>query len=87
MNSGKALKIIGKNLLAFLGGAILGIASSIFLFFPRGLERISESGQPLAAIALIPLFLIIYGLLGAVIGGLAGVVIYNAVKLIFKKKS
>ncbi len=38
------------------------------------------------AIVLTPVFLIIYGVLGIIIGGFGSIIIYNIVKLMFKKK-
>lgn len=79
---GKILKIIGKNVLAFLGGAVLGIIAVIVFFLPKALERVDS----LAVIALVPVFLIIYGIIGIIVGGLLGVVIYNTLKFIRRRK-
>lgn len=86
MNLAKTFKVIGKNILAFLGGAVLGVASVIFFFLPRSLEKIAAGKEPLAAIALVPVFLIIYGLLGIVIGGFGAIIIYNIIKLSLKRR-
>ena len=82
---GKILKTIGKNILAFFGGAVLGVASVVFFILPRGLEKIAAGKEPLAAIALVPVLLIIYGLLGVIIGGFGGIIAYNAIKLILRR--
>ena len=86
MFMGKIFKIIGKNVLAFLSGAVLGIITVIVLILPGTVGKMAGGKEGLAIIALIPVFLIIYGGLGIIIGGFSGVVIYNITKLILRRK-
>ena len=86
MSIGKVLKIMGKNILAFISGAVLGIITVIVLFFPRAIEKMAGGKEGLAVIALAPVFLIIYGGIGIITGGFSGIVIYNIVKLILRRK-
>lgn len=91
MSIAKILKIIGKNITAFLIGAAIGLAVVIKFILPWALKEAlagKASGAALAgAIALPPVFLIIYGALGIIIGGFGAVVIYNLAKLILKRRS
>ena len=90
MSIAKILKIIGKNLLAFLIGAAVGVAVVIRFILPYTLEKAlagKDFGAVLAgAIALPVVFLIIYGALGIIIGGFGAVIIYNIARLIFKRR-
>ncbi|MDO8559100.1 MAG: hypothetical protein Q7R84_02105 [bacterium] len=86
MSIGKVFKIMGKNILAFISGAVLGIITVIVLFFPRAIEKMAGGKEGLAVIALVPVFLIIYGGIGLITGGFSGVVIYNIAKLIIRRK-
>jgi hypothetical protein len=90
MKAGKTLKILGKNILAFLIGAALGVASVILFILPSALEKAlagKEPGAVLAgAIALPAVFLVIYGVLGAIVGGLGAIIIYNIAKLILRRR-
>ena len=91
MSTTKILKIIGKNMLAFLIGAAIGVAVVIKFILPRALKEALTGEDPGAvlagAIALPPVFLIIYGALGIIVGGFGAVIIYNIIKLILKKRS
>ena len=91
MSVTKTLKIIGKNILAFLIGAAVGVAVVIKFILPWALEEALASKEPGAvlagAIALPPVFLIIYGALGIIIGGFGAVIIYNIARLILKRRS
>lgn len=90
MNMVKTLKIIGKNALVFIAGAALGIMAFVRFLLPYALEKSLAGKEPGAvvagAIALTPVFLIIYGLMGATAGGFGAVIVYNLVKFILKKK-
>jgi len=90
MSTTKTLKIIGKNILAFLIGAAIGVAVVIKFILPYALEKAlvgKEPGAVLAgAIALPPVLLIIYGAIGIIVGGFGTVIIYNIVKLILKRR-
>lgn len=90
MNIAKTLKIIGKNILVFLPGAIIGVAVVIRFILPWALEKALAGKEPGAvfagAIILPPVFLILYGALGIIIGGFGAVIIYNMVRLILKKR-
>lgn len=87
MRAGKILKAIAKNILAFFGGAVLGVITVIILFLPHAVEKVGQSKEPLAIIALLPVFLILYGFFGVIAGGFLGVVGYNVVKIIRKRKN
>ena len=90
MSTTKTLKIIGKNILAFLIGAAIGVAVDMKFILPWSLKEAlagKDSGAVLAgAIALPPIFLIIYGAIGIIVGGFGAVIIYNIVKLILKRR-
>ena len=88
MSTTKTLKIIGKNILAFLIGAAIGVAVVIKFILPWALkEALAGKDSVLAgAIALPPIFLIIYGAIGIIVGGFGAVIIYNIVKLILKRR-
>ena len=86
MRVGKILKAIAKNILAFFSGAVLGIITVIILFFPRAVEKMAGGKEGLAVIALAPVFLIIYGVIGVIIGGFSCVIIYNIAKLTLRRK-
>ncbi len=75
------LKLIAKNIAAFLVGSILGLLSTLIIV-PIALQNSLEGKSALGAIALIPVLFIIYGILGIVIGGILGIILYN----LFRKK-
>ncbi len=82
----KILKTIGKNVLTFLVGAIIGLIVNITLVFPSAIQKIaSEKDVGLGIIALAPVLFIIYGIISIVIGGFLAIVIYNIIKR--KKRS
>jgi len=78
MNIKNIIKIIGKNFLAFIVGGILGILGTLIIV-PIVLQR-SLEGKSIGAIALIPVFFIIYGIFGIIIGGVLGIIVYNLIK-------
>jgi len=84
------LKIIAKNIFFFLAGGAIGLAIVIKFIIPKALEvSLAEGGSGeliIGAIVLTPVFLIIYGTLGIVIGGFGSIIIYNIAKVMFKKK-
>ena len=84
MSFGQLLKKFGKNLLAGLGGAIIGVIVFIIYLFkiwlPANAEKIG-----LGIIALIPFMLILFSVLGIVIGGISGIVIYQIIKSLRNK--
>jgi Sec-independent protein secretion pathway component TatC len=84
-----AIKVIFKNILFFLIGAALGFFMVIRFVLPYALSEAMEDSGPgeiiVAAIALTPMLLIVYGLLGIFIGGFGVVIIYNLTKLILRK--
>jgi len=84
------VKILFKNLFFFIVGAIVGLAIVIKFVIPKALEvSLAEGGSGeliVGAVVLTPVFFIIYGILGIIIGGFGSIVIYNIVKVMFKKK-
>ncbi|MEK7503683.1 MAG: hypothetical protein AAB577_01730 [Patescibacteria group bacterium] len=89
MKTAKALKTIGKNPLAFLTGAVIGVAVVIIFILPWALKATltgKDPGAVLAGAIVLPVvFLIIYGALGVLIGGFGAIIIYNIVRHIKKK--
>ncbi|MDO8264814.1 MAG: hypothetical protein Q7T34_00405 [Candidatus Parcubacteria bacterium] len=81
----KILKIIGKNILIFIGGAVFGVIMLLIFIFPRAIESLSNK-DPLAGIVLIPLILIIYGSISIIGGGLGAVIVFNIIKKIKKRR-
>lgn len=85
----KIFKAVGKNFLVFLVGAIIGIILAIVFVLPPALEKATmdlDPGSVLGLIALIPLFIFMYGFFGLIIGGFAGIIIYNAIRAVVKRK-
>ncbi len=81
MKIANILKKIGKNVLAFLTGAIIGLIVNITLVFPSAVQKIaSEKDVGLGIIALAPVLFIIYGIISILIGGFLAIVIYNIIK-------
>ena len=83
MNLKQLFKNIGKNLLAWFCGAIIGIIIfSIYLFkiwLPVNAEKAG-----LGIIVLIPIFFILFSIVGIFVGGISGIVIYYIIKLLRK---
>ena len=84
MRFGQLLKKISKNLLAGLGGAIIGVIIFIVyllkIWLPANAEKIG-----LGIIALIPVMFILFSIMGTFMGGISGIVIYHIVKSLRKK--
>ncbi|MBN1924014.1 MAG: hypothetical protein JW791_04625 [Nanoarchaeota archaeon] len=78
----KFLKILAKNAAALVIGAIVGAAVlNVFVFTVWMPNNSPDVG--LGVIALLPVLVIIYAVLGGIIGALMGLIIYN---LFFRKK-
>ncbi|MCK4997384.1 hypothetical protein KAS08_03695 [Candidatus Pacearchaeota archaeon] len=79
------LKIIGKNLLGGISGAIVGIIISIFyvikIWVPMNVNEIG-----LIIIVLIPVMIILFSILGMLVGGVFGILIYQIIRLIRKRR-
>lgn len=89
MNTKNILSTVGKNFGAFIVGGILGALSTLVIVhiaMRHSLEGRSDLGTVVGAIALIPVFLIIYGILGIIIGGILGIITYNLIRYSRKKK-
>ena len=76
MNFKKTFNVIGKNIIVFILGGIIGIILSlsyvILILFP---SLPSKAG--LGIIVLAPVALIIYGFIGFILGGIIGFIIYR----------
>ncbi len=79
MGVGRFLKKIGTSLLAGLGGAAIGAIVLALYCFMVWLPANSQKAG-LGIIALLPVMLILFSLMGIVIGGIAGIVVYLIVK-------
>ncbi len=86
----KILRMLWKNLIAFLIGAGIGAVTVVLFVFPSALKESLADKEPgtviVGALALAPVLLIIYGVLGIIFGGLAALIVYNIVKLVLRKK-
>ena len=86
----KIFKIIGKNIIVFLPGAVIGVAVVIRFILPWALKKALAGKEPGAvfagAIILPPVFLILYGVLGIIIGGFGTVIIYKIVRFVLAKR-
>ena len=86
----KILKVLWKNIVAFLIGAAIGTVTVVLFVFPSALKESLADKEPgtviVGAIALAPVLLIIYGVLGIIFGGLAALIVYNIAKLVLRKK-
>jgi ABC-type amino acid transport system permease subunit len=75
----RMLKIIGKNLLASIYGALIGIVVSIVyltkIWMPQKAPDIG-----LAIIALLPVLLILFAFIGMVGGGIVGIISFQIYK-------
>jgi len=81
MKIAKILKTMGKNILAFLVGGIIGFIVNIAFIFPAAIEQVAlKKDVGLGIIAFSPVLFIIYGIISIVIGGFLAVIIYNIVK-------
>ncbi len=79
----RLLKTLGKNLLALVGGGVIGIIVSVLYFFvvwfPLNVDKMG-----LAVVVLLPVMIILFSVMGIFFGGVLGVVVYQVVKLIRK---
>jgi hypothetical protein len=86
----RILKIILKNALFFIIGSVIGLFIVIQFVLPMALEEVMVDKNPgeivAVAIALTPVFLIIYGLFGIFFGGIGCVLLYNLVKIVLRRK-
>ncbi|MFH1509563.1 MAG: hypothetical protein ABID67_00220 [Candidatus Nealsonbacteria bacterium] len=84
------LKMIAKNIFFFLIGAIIGVLIVIKFVLPKVFETSIVDATPgeviVGAIALVPIFFIIYGALGVIVGGFGLIIIYNILRVILKKR-
>ena len=73
-----------KNILVFIVGGVIGIAVSMFylfqFWFPANGGKVG-----LGIIAIIPIMLILFAIMGLVIGGIFGIIIYQIIRFIKKK--
>lgn len=80
----KFFKKLGKNMLVGLAGAGVGIAVAIFyviLFWvPVNAEKVG-----LGIIVLLPVMIILFSILGVIVGGILGIVGYWLVKILKKR--
>ncbi len=88
----KILKNIGKNLLAGVIGGIIGAVISVFcgwnFWLPIQIENLTAGLETLiSAIALIFITIILFSILGIIVGGILGMMIYNLFKIFNKKNS
>ena len=78
------LKKMGSNLLAGFIGSVLGIIISVFyvlkIWVPMNIDKIG-----LAIIAVIPVMIILFSIIGIIIGGILGIIIFFIIKQ-FRKK-
>ena len=84
MNLGQLLKKFGKNLLAGLIGAVMGVIIFVIYLFKFWLPANAEK-MGLGIIAFIPIMLILFSVMGIFIGGISGIVIYHIIRS-FRKK-
>jgi uncharacterized PurR-regulated membrane protein YhhQ (DUF165 family) len=85
------LKNGGKNLLAIVVGGIVGMLIFIFygwnFWLPNQIENLAPGLETLiGAIALIGLTIILFSILGMIVGGVLGLVFYQILKRSSKKK-
>ncbi|MFC1612313.1 hypothetical protein ACFL29_00485 [Patescibacteria group bacterium] len=81
----KILKIILKNFLAFLIGGVVGVAVALLFFVGSILEQMAAK-TGLAIVALGPVVIIIYSIIFGALGGVLGIILYNIIKLINKRR-
>lgn len=78
-------KIILKNILALLTGMLFGVAV-LFIFLKPMLYYAMPKNAGLGVIALAPALMIIYGILLAGGGGILGLITYNLIVFLKKRK-
>jgi hypothetical protein len=80
----KLLKGLGRNVLVFVIGAVIGFIIS-FLYTTRVWLPTQGPDIGIAILGVFPVVLILLGLVGIIIGGVLGVVFYN-IYIIIKRK-
>jgi len=75
MKGKRLFKKLGKNLLAGLGGAIVGVVVLVFWLLVFWLPANAES-VGLGIIVVLPVLIILYSFMGFVFGGILGIVVY-----------
>lgn len=78
-------KVVGKNLLAVILGAIIGLIIS-FVYVTQFWLPTQGPDIGLAIIGVFPVVLIILGLLGVLVGAVIGFLVYNLYKFVKKRK-
>ena len=73
-----------KNFLAFLAGGVAGVMGVILYAWPL-LEAAIKKDVGLGIIIVAPVILMMYAIVFGALGGVAGVLVYNGVKLIKRK--
>ncbi len=84
MNFKQLLKLIAEHLLAGLIGAIIGVIISVIYFLKIWIP-INADKIGLGIIALFPVMLILFSILGIFIGGISGILLLLTVKFLRKK--
>ena len=83
MKGKRLFKKLGKNLLAGLGGAIVGVVVLVFWLLVFWIPANAES-VGLGIIVVLPVLIILYSFMGVVFGGILGIVVYWVVRF-FRK--
>lgn len=90
MNLKHTLKCIGKNLAAIGVGAILGsIVSLIYglqFWLPQQMAELSGLNVLFGGLALMIITFILFTVLGAITGGLIGLIVYQIIRFKQKRK-
>ena len=73
-----------KNFLAFLAGGVAGVMGVILYAWPL-LEAAIKKDVGLGIIIVAPVIFMMYAIVFGTLGGVAGVLVYNGVKLIKRK--
>lgn len=81
----RIIKAVFKNLLVFIGGAFLGLVTTL-LFAKQLLQSLADKDIGLAVIAVAPIVLMMYAIMFGVAGGTLAVIIYNVRKFIKRKR-
>lgn len=85
MGSKKFFKKLGKNMLAGLVGAGVGVVVAVFyvlLFWvPGNVEKVG-----LGIVVILPVMIILFSILGVIVGGILGIIGYWILKVLKKRK-
>ena len=81
----KILKTIGKNFFAALTGAIIGAVISVLygwnFWLPTQIDKLSSGfGVLFGAIGIMAVTVILFSILGIIIGGILGIILYQILK-------